>query len=148
MYAVVTILVGLATSYWPGDGLNAGICANGKPFTHADWHVAHRSLPLGTRGTLCNLRTGMCVPTVVADRGPFGCIRRCETMIPEEARRLKARRIKWKKKCHWWKACVGRIDGDWKYRGKFDLTQPVADAIGHRQFDEVAFYYEPRLQTV
>jgi hypothetical protein len=69
-------------------------------------------------------------------------------MISEEARRLRARRIKWKKKCHWWKAFTAGLPEGWRFRGAWDLSQPVADAIGHRQFDEVAFYYEPRLQTV
>lgn len=147
MFGALITILGLATSYWPGDGFNAGICANGKPFTATDSHVAHRSLPFGTRGTLCNLRTGMCVPTMIADRGPFGCVRRCETMIPEEGQRLRARKIKWKKSCYWWKVCL-RPEVGWQHRGRFDVTQPVADAIGYRQFDEVAFYYEPRLQTV
>ena len=34
--------------------------------------IAHRSLPLGSRVTVCSHRTGICVDTLVIDRGPYG----------------------------------------------------------------------------
>jgi hypothetical protein len=69
----------------------------------------------------------------VQDRGPFGVIRPC-------ADEKTGRKIKWNNKCMRWKSMI-RPQPGWTYRGEFDLTRPVAEAIGHSPFDEVVFFY-------
>ncbi len=125
---------GLATIYWPGDRNSDTEKADGSRFKKSDRHIAHRRLPLGTEGILCNVRSGRCTETVVSDRGPFGTVKPCEAGLDE------GRKIKWRGKCHRWKAQT-RLKRGWVFRGEFDLTVPVAKAIGHRPFDRVVFFY-------
>jgi hypothetical protein len=127
----VKTIQGKATTYWPGDGFCGVERADGKPFRKTDSHIAHRNLPLGTRGIICN--ESLCVFTSVQDRGPFGVVKSCKETE-------NGRKIKWEGKCHRWKAMT-KLKKGWRYRGKFDLTKPVSDAIGHRAFDIVTFYY-------
>lgn len=124
---------GLATTYWPGDGHCGGERADGRAFTSEDAHVAHRRLPMGTSGFLCSKRTGLCVWTSVRDRGPFGALRSCQEV-------RQGRQLKWKGQCMRWRAMT-RLQEGWAYRGEFDLTRPVSQAIGHQPFDEVVFFY-------
>jgi hypothetical protein len=118
---------GRATIYWPGDGHCGSMRADGKMFTRADNHIAHRWLPLGTAGWLCSRRTGRCTLTSVQDRGPFG------SCPAAEAHRLWPR-------CRGWRVHTRPRRG-WRYRGEFDITRPVAEAIQHRPFDVVDFFY-------
>lgn len=128
---------GRATIYYPRDGHCGTHRADGKPFTKTDDHVAHRTLPLGTRGILCSLRTRRCTLTAVRDRGPYGAIRSCRGAPPLKPAKL----ARWSKTCFWWQAQV-RLQSGWRRRGEFDLTRPVAKAIGHRPFDKVIFFYQ------
>lgn len=136
---------GLATVYHPGDRSCGKERADGKRFTSEDDHIAHRWLPLGTKGFICNQRTNKCTFTVVRDRGPFGAIRPCTTPQPEPFRiagkTFSVMKIKWGKDCYWWQAQPGRLQHGFKYRGSFDVTKPVAQRIGMRGFDKVVFYY-------
>lgn len=136
---------GLATVYYPGDKRCGKELANGSVFTEDDNHVAHRWLPIGTRGFLCNIRTAKCAATSVQDRGPFGAIRDCDKGKPElyivAKKTFKPLRIKWMGKCYWWQAQPGRLQKGFKYRGAFDVTKPVAKKIELRAFDEVVFFY-------
>lgn len=135
---------GRATIYWPGDGYNAGERADGKRFRRRDFHIAHRWLPLGTRGWLCGRRG--CAPVVVRDRGPYGVLQRCPREAAACERRrgtAQCRRIIWERSCHLWMAQTRRRVG-WRYRGEFDLTRPVARALGHRAFERLTFYWLPR----
>ncbi len=54
---------------WFGPGLYGNSLACGGTLTPATNGVAHKSLPCGTRLTVCYLRR--CVRTRVVDRGPF-----------------------------------------------------------------------------
>lgn len=131
---------GLATIYWPGDRNCGTEKADGSRFRKSDRHIAHRRLPLGTEGLLCSVPSGRCIWTIVSDRGPFGAVQRCSAKGAAAGRK-----IKWQGKCHRWQAQPGRLRPGWSYRGEFDLTVPVARAIGHRPFDRVVFYYFRRL---
>jgi len=127
-------VTGNATAYWPGDHFCGTERADGRPFLATDTHIAHRRLPLRTPGFVCNKTR--CVFTEVLDRGPFGAVRPCSETS-------QGRAVRWKGRCHRWRALI-RLREGWKYRGEFDLTRPVADALGHHAFEIVAFYYWPR----
>lgn len=131
------VVAGPATAYWPGDGQCGAERADGKPFTRDDQHIAHRRLPLGTAGWVCSMRTHRCAWTVVLDHGPFGAVRPC---AEDEGNQAGHRRVRYKRGCWHWRVLI-RPRAGWHYRGEFDLTRPVAQAIGHRPFDRVVFYY-------
>jgi hypothetical protein len=133
---------GRATVYYPRDGHSGFHRADGRPFTRQDHHIAHRTLPLGTTGYLCSVRTSRCVLASVQDRGPFGAKRSCKGRTP-----AKARLIKYGRTCFYWQAQI-RLKPGWARRGEFDLTRPVAKAIGHRPFDPVVFFHRlPRPES-
>lgn len=133
-----SLRVGAATVYWPGDGSCGGEKADGSRFDAEDDHIAHRSLPLGTAGWLCSQRTGLCTWTEVRDRGPFGGTRPCA----EESSGRVIRWVPWSKRkgCWRWKV-ITRPKPGWRYRGEFDLTRPVAEAIAHRAFEKAVFFF-------
>lgn len=108
-------------------------------------HIAHRDLPLGTTGLLCNLRSGHCTRSVVRDRGPWGAIIPCSevTEAPKSGKRFKVRKIRWNRRCYYYQVQRHLLPG-WSRRGNFDLTKPLAKAIGHRAFDMVVFIYQPK----
>jgi len=139
---------GKATIYWPGDGHCGSHKADGSKFTKKDKHIAHRYIPIGTKGIICNLRTQRCVSTIVKDRGPFGAIRSCKHGKPKphivDGKIFRARRITWRRNCYYWQAQPYFLKDGFKYRGKFDITKPVANAIRHRQFDKVVFIYKKK----
>ena len=61
----------LVAASWYGSQHQGKLMANGQPFNmHADT-VAHKNLPLGTRLTLTNPKTGAAVKVQVTDRGPY-----------------------------------------------------------------------------
>lgn len=135
------VRVGAATIYWPGDGSCGIEKADGSRFDATDDHIAHRALPLGTAGWLCSQKKGLCVWVEVRDRGPWGAVKAC-TETKE------GRVVKWvpwsrKKGCWRWRVHTKRKTG-WRYRGEFDLTRPVAQALHHRAFESVSFFYWPR----
>jgi rare lipoprotein A len=45
--------------------------ANGKRFDMNKISVAHKTLPLGTRVRVINLRNGISIEATVTDRGPY-----------------------------------------------------------------------------
>ena len=141
---LLNVHTGLATSYHPGDKMSGSTKADGTSFVKGENHVAHRHLPLGTRGYLCNKRTSKCVRTTVRDRGPFGALRACRYGKPSPYRVGKfvfhARKIKWRGKCVWWQAQPRRLQPGFRYRGEFDVARVPAKAIGLRAFDSVVFY--------
>ena len=152
-----TRIVGRASQYWPGDGHCGSELANGKTFKVTDAHFAHRTLPLGTSGILCSIRTGLCVRTSAQDRGPFGsrlsCLEAKRDPSKLQGRTLVGkppRLVRWGKRrdgtyrvCYWWQAQI-RLKPGWKRRGEFDLTRPVAKAIGHKAFGRVVFFYKKK----
>lgn len=135
---------GLATMYYPGDRSCGTEKADGSRFTTHDEHIAHRWLPLGTAGYLCNYRNQQCVITEVRDRGPFGAIKPCSKEKPKSyvinGKTFTPRQIKWNKKCYWWQAQI-RLQKGFRYRGTFDITKPLAKKIDFRAFDRVVFFY-------
>lgn len=136
---------GLATIYHPGDKSCGLEKADGSHFLETDDHFAHRWLPLGTVGFLCNQRTQLCTVAHVQDRGPFGALRSCDKGQPEPytvaSKTFLPIRITWHRKCVWWQAQPYRLQTGFKYRGEFDLTKPLAQRINHQAFDRVTFYY-------
>jgi len=131
------VVAGPATIYWPGDGHCGMERADGRHFKQEDRHIAHRRLPLGTVGWICSTRTRRCAWTVVLDRGPFGAIRPCEA---DEGNQAGHRHIRRRAGCWHWRVLIRPVSG-WRYRGEFDITRPVARAIGHQAFDRLIFYY-------
>lgn len=115
------VVEGPATVYWPGDGYCGSERADGHEFRETDDHIAHRTLPLGTKGFICSKRTGLCVLTAVRDRGPFGATRPCGYG-----------------RC--WRAMT-HVHPPWTWRGEFDVTRPVARVLRHRGFEPLVFLY-------
>ncbi len=56
---------------WYGPGFQGKKMANGKRFDMRQISVAHRSLPLGTKVKIVNLRNRKSVIAFVSDRGPY-----------------------------------------------------------------------------
>lgn len=136
----VKVQAGRATIYYPGDGHCGTHRADGRVFKKTDSHIAHRWLPIGTTGYLCNVKRGLCVKTTVRDRGPFGAMLPCRK-DPSTAKGIGIPKlIKWGRVCYWWQAQT-RLQKGWRYRGVFDLTRPVARAIRHKAFEKVVFIY-------
>ena len=62
--------VGLAS--WYGQRHQGRKTASGERFTRGQLTAAHRSLPLGTKVKVTNLRTKQHVVVKINDRGPYG----------------------------------------------------------------------------
>jgi rare lipoprotein A len=62
--------VGLAS--WYGKHHQGRKTASGERFSRGQLTAAHRSLPLGTKVKVTNLRTGQDVVVTINDRGPHG----------------------------------------------------------------------------
>ena len=62
--------VGLAS--WYGKHHEGRKTASGERFSREQLTAAHRSLPLGTKVKVTNLRTGQHVVVRINDRGPYG----------------------------------------------------------------------------
>ena len=57
---------------WYGPGFHGKKMANGKPFDQNNHnHLAHKSLPFGTKLEITNLLNGKTLRATVTDRGPF-----------------------------------------------------------------------------
>lgn len=65
-----TPITGGEASYY-GDELAGNPTASGEPFRPAELTAAHRSLPLGSRVRVTNVRNGESVVVRVNDRGPY-----------------------------------------------------------------------------
>lgn len=61
----------LVSASWYGAQHQGKRMANGQPFNMYADTAAHKSLPLGTRLTLTNPKTGEAVQVKVTDRGPY-----------------------------------------------------------------------------
>jgi hypothetical protein len=131
---------GLASVYWPGDRQSGMVKANGEEFRKIDRHIAHRDLPLGTKGNLCNPWNNICIETVVQDRGPFGAIISCDK-VPITRDSNPILQITWRNRCYYWQI-QKNLQRGWRYRGNFDITKPLAKKLKHRSFDPLYFFYE------
>jgi rare lipoprotein A len=67
---VKTTQIGLAS--WYGKPHQGRITASGERFSRKQLTAAHRSLPLGTKVKVTNLRTKQQVVVKITDRGPYG----------------------------------------------------------------------------
>lgn len=61
----------LVAASWYGSQHHGKLMANGQPFNMYADTAAHKNLPLGTRLTVTNPRTGASVKVQVTDRGPY-----------------------------------------------------------------------------
>ncbi len=61
----------VGTASWYGPGFHGKKTASGKRFNQQALTAAHRSLPLGTRAKVTNLRNGKAVMVTINDRGPY-----------------------------------------------------------------------------
>ena len=61
---------------WYGKPHHGQKTASGETFSRWQLTAAHRSLPLGTKVKVTNLRTGQNVVVTINDRGPHGGARR------------------------------------------------------------------------
>ncbi|MGH9404935.1 MAG: septal ring lytic transglycosylase RlpA family protein [Terriglobia bacterium] len=59
------------TASWYGSKSQGHLMACGEPFNEHDMIAAHRTLPLGTRVRVTNLRNGRSVIVRIRDRGPW-----------------------------------------------------------------------------
>jgi rare lipoprotein A len=57
---------------WYGQAHEGRKTASGERFSRSQLTAAHRSLPLGTKVRVTNLRTGQQVVVIINDRGPHG----------------------------------------------------------------------------
>jgi rare lipoprotein A len=65
----VHTLQGVAS--WYGYPHHGRLTASGRRFNMYELTAAHRTLPLGTRLRVTNLRNGRAVTVTITDRGPF-----------------------------------------------------------------------------
>src|SRR5262245_22255715 len=65
-----TVQVGFAS--WYGPSHQGHETASGERFSRGQLTAAHRSLPLGTKVQVTNLRTKQQVIVKINDRGPYG----------------------------------------------------------------------------
>ncbi|MBK8183553.1 MAG: septal ring lytic transglycosylase RlpA family protein [Candidatus Competibacteraceae bacterium] len=56
---------------WYGPGFHGKKTASGQRFNQNQMTAAHRSLPLGSRARVTNLRNGKAIDVTINDRGPF-----------------------------------------------------------------------------
>jgi len=56
---------------WYGYRFHGRRTASGEPFDATEYTAAHRSLPLGTKVRVTNLRNGRSVVVRINDRGPY-----------------------------------------------------------------------------
>ena len=61
----------VGTASWYGPGFHGKKTASGNRFNQYALTAAHRSLPLGTRARVTNLRNGKAVTVTINDRGPY-----------------------------------------------------------------------------
>ena len=56
---------------WYGPGFNGKTTASGDIFDDAKFTAAHKTLPLGSKARVINVKTGDSVDVEINDRGPF-----------------------------------------------------------------------------
>ena len=83
---VQTTQVGLAS--WYGQPHQGRTTASGERFSRRQLTAAHRSLPLGTKVRVTNLRTKQQVVVKINDRGPYGAGTRIIDLSEAAAKRI------------------------------------------------------------
>ncbi|MGH8582595.1 MAG: septal ring lytic transglycosylase RlpA family protein [Gammaproteobacteria bacterium] len=61
----------VGTASWYGPGFHGKETANGEIFNQDELTAAHRTLPLGTKVAVTNVRNGKSVKVEINDRGPY-----------------------------------------------------------------------------
>ncbi|MGH8487860.1 MAG: septal ring lytic transglycosylase RlpA family protein [Gammaproteobacteria bacterium] len=61
----------VGTASWYGPGFHGKETANGGIFNQNELTAAHRTLPLGTKVAVTNVRNGKSVKVEINDRGPY-----------------------------------------------------------------------------
>jgi rare lipoprotein A len=61
----------VGTASWYGPGFHSKKTASGTRFNQNALTAAHRSLPLGTKARVTNLKNGKAVLVTINDRGPY-----------------------------------------------------------------------------
>jgi rare lipoprotein A len=56
---------------WYGPGFHGKLTASGEVFDENEFTAAHKTLPLGARVRVTNLKNGNTVDVAINDRGPF-----------------------------------------------------------------------------
>ena len=67
----VTPGVHVGGASWYGPGFNGKKTASGEIFDETKFTAAHRTLPLGSRARVINLKNGESVEVLINDRGPY-----------------------------------------------------------------------------
>ena len=65
------VITGKASFYGGSDGLDGNTTANGDTFDHHDNTAAAKTIPLGSKAKVTNLKTGKSTTVTVTDRGPY-----------------------------------------------------------------------------
>lgn len=142
---ILKIICGLATYYTVGDPSTKshGVMANGQTYNKKSIHMAHRTIKLGMCGTLTNTRNNRMVSSVcVADRGPWGAIKKSEVHLHARNKR-RGKRIFWRGEYWQWQQ-QRHLKQEWQYRGEFDLSEEAFKLLHARAFDEMCFEYKEK----
>jgi rare lipoprotein A len=65
------VITGKASFYGGSDGFDGQTTANGDTFDHHEHTAAAKSIPLGSKAKVTNLKTGKSTTVTVTDRGPY-----------------------------------------------------------------------------
>jgi rare lipoprotein A len=65
------VIAGKASFYGGSDGFDGQSTANGDTFDHHDHTAAAKTIPLGSKAKVTNLKTGKSTLVTVTDRGPY-----------------------------------------------------------------------------
>ncbi len=65
------VITGKASFYGGSDGFDGQTTANGDTFDHHDHTAAAKTIPLGSKAKVTDLKTGKSTVVTVTDRGPY-----------------------------------------------------------------------------
>ena len=65
------VITGKASFYGGEDGFDGKTTASGDTFDHHDHTAAAKTIPLGSKAKVTNLKTGKSTTVTVTDRGPY-----------------------------------------------------------------------------
>ena len=65
------VITGKASFYGGSDGTDGQTTANGDTFDHHEHTAASKSIPLGSKAKVTNLKTGESTTVTITDRGPL-----------------------------------------------------------------------------
>lgn len=68
--SLTTPIVQIGMASWYGPGFNGKATASGDIYDEAKFTAAHKTLPLGSKARVVNLKNGKSVEVLINDRGP------------------------------------------------------------------------------